>query len=106
MRDCSDAPDDDGEAEADAGAKPVDHVSCQQKTGGVGELERKDNVAVVDFAPAELRLQRWLEDPDDLPIDVVDRRGEEQQPTDHPAVVARLRGRRGLRAGAHVDSPE
>ena len=69
--------------------QPIDQPAGDQKPDRVRELEREDDVAVVDFRPAELLLQRRLEDPDDLAIDVVDRRREEQQRADHPADVAR-----------------
>ena len=54
----------------------------------VRELEGQHDVAVVELAPAELLLQRRLQDADHLPIDVVDRRGEEQQRADPPPIVA------------------
>ena len=65
----------------------------------VGELEREHDVAVVDLRPAELRLQRRLQDADDLAIDVVDGRGEEQQRADDPAEPADARR---CRDGRHV----
>ena len=77
----------------------------EQQADRVGELEREDDVGVVDLGPAELLLQRRLEDADDLAIDVVDRRGEEQQRADDPADVAaaarapRHRRRRGPAGG-------
>ena len=52
---------------------------ADQEPDRVGELKREDDVGVVDLAPAELRLQRRLQDADHLSIDVVDGRGEEQQ---------------------------
>ena len=65
-----------------------------QQPDGVGELEGKDDVGVVDLAPAELRLEGRLEDAEHLPIDVVDRRREEQQAADDPAEVADADARR------------
>src|SRR4029077_10707232 len=50
------------------------------------------DVAVIDLAPAQFALQRRLEDPDHLAIDVIDRGGQEQQPADRPAHAADASG--------------
>ena len=79
---------------------------AMQEPDRVGELEREDDVAVVDFRPAELLLQRRLEDRDDLTIDVVDRRREKQQRADDPARVAGPpRDANGLGWGVHARLP-
>ena len=76
----------------------------EQQPDRVGELEREDDVGVVDLGPAELLLQRRLEDADDLPIDVVDRRREEQQRADDPAdVPPAVAGRRDAAAAPAGD---
>jgi len=49
--------------------------------------EGKHDVAVIDFAPVIEILKRGLENSDDLPVDIVHRRGEEQQRADGPAKV-------------------
>src|SRR5262249_48620808 len=59
----------------------------EQEPDRVRELEGKNDVRVIDFAPTELYLQRRLEDSDHLPVDVVDRRCEKQQAADGPAEV-------------------
>ena len=79
------APDDDHDDEAETRAEAIHQPAGDQQADRVGELEGEDDVGVVDFGPAELRLQRRLEDADHLPIDVVDRGGEEQQSADVPA---------------------
>ena len=58
----------------------------EEQADRVGELEREDDVARSRsrVQPNSL-LQRRLQDADDLPIDVVDGRGEEQQRADDPA---------------------
>ena len=75
----------------------------EQQADGVGELEREHDVRVVDLGPAELLLQCRLEDADDLAIDVVDSRREEEQraddPADVPSGLRRWRRRRGGGAG-------
>ena len=68
----------------------------------IGELKGEDDVGVVDLGPAELPLQRRLEDADDLPVDVVDGRGEEQQPADDPAEAADRDVPRPAAAGARA----
>ena len=65
----------------------------EQEADRIRQLERKHDVAVIDLAPAELRLQCRLENPDHLAIDVVDRRGEKQQAADHPPERADAPGR-------------
>ena len=82
------APHDERDGEALLRPEPVDHPAGEQKPDRVGELEREDDVGVVDLAPAELLLERGLEDADDLPVDVVDRRREEEQRADDPAVAS------------------
>ena len=69
-------------------AEPVHHSSGQHEADRVGHLESEHDVAVVDLAPAELRLKSGLENPDDLSIDVVDRDRKEQQRTHAPSHVA------------------
>jgi hypothetical protein len=76
---------------------PIQSISLPEERHRVCELEREDDVGVIDLRPAELLLQRRLQDPDDLPIDVVDRRREEDQATDDPAVVADALAGRCLR---------
>ena len=98
------APDDDDQREAEARAEPIHQPAGDQQPDGIGELEREHDVGVVDLGPAELRLQRRLEDADHLPVDVVDRRGDEQQAADVPAVVADpLADRRGGRRRRRSD---
>jgi hypothetical protein len=85
---CRNAPDDDGRAQAHSCADADDHAAGDGEPDGIGQLEGHHDVAVVDLAPARLLLQCRLQDADDLSIDVVDRRGEKQQPTDPPAIAA------------------
>ena len=47
----------------------------------------------------ELLLQRWLEDANHLAVDVVDRRGEEEQGTDQPTNIGRPGGDGGHARG-------
>jgi hypothetical protein len=42
----------------------------------------EDDVGVVDIVPTQVLAERRLEDADDLPVDIVDGRREEQQAED------------------------
>jgi hypothetical protein len=68
----------------------IDDPAYHQQPNGVGNLKGEDDIAVVDFAPAELALQYGLQQADHLPVDIIDRSGEEQQSTDRPAVTPDL----------------
>jgi hypothetical protein len=76
------APERDGEGEAEFRAEPVDQRTDREQADRVGEREIEDDVAVVEIAPAELRAQRRPEQRDDLSVDVVDGGGEEEQRAD------------------------
>jgi len=78
--------DEDDEAFLDADA--VDDPTREHHPDGVGELEAEDDTGVGAFIPSELLLERALEQADDLPVDVVDGRGEEEECADNPALVA------------------
>ena len=86
MEDRADAPQDDGEDEAEAGAQLVHHPAGDQQTNRVGELEGEDDGRVIALAPRKQLLQIRLQDRDDLPVDVVDRRRREEQGADDPAI--------------------
>ena len=83
-------PDQQGEGIAQFGADAIDHRATEQEADRVGELKIKamSPYASVHSVPLQLRCK----DADDLPIDVIHRRREENQGTD-PVVVAA--GRRG-----------
>ena len=82
-----------------ARADAIDEAAREQQADRIGELETEDDVGVVDLAPAEFLLQRRLEQADHLAIDVVDRRREEQQQADHPAIPPDARSGRSDRRG-------
>ena len=54
------APDDERDGVALLGPQPVDHPAGEEKRERVRELEREDDVGVVDLAPAKFLLQRDL----------------------------------------------
>ena len=82
------APEDDRNRKPDARADPIHQPARDQKADRVRELEGKDDVAVVQFAPAELLRERRLQQADHLPVDVVDRGGKEQQAANDPPDIS------------------
>jgi hypothetical protein len=66
----------------------VDEDPEQEETHGVGGLERGVDLAELLVRPPELGVQDRLEQGEDLTIHVVDRRRQEQQGADDPAVPA------------------
>ena len=85
-----------------ARAQAVDELADEKQSGAVGELEGEHDVAVADFGPAELQLQRGFEQADDLAVHVVDRGREKQHGADEPAAVADCGGIFGDRDGVEV----
>ncbi len=80
-----DAPDENCQREALAGTHPVDQLSDKQHARPIGELENEDDIAVIHIGPAELDLQRWLEQGDHLPVHIIHGGSKKQQGTDQPA---------------------
>ena len=80
-----DTPEDECERVAHFRPDPVDDRAHQQQANRVRQLKREDDVRVVDFVPAQIVLKRRFQNADHLPVDVVDRGGEEQQRANHPA---------------------
>jgi len=84
----SQAPDRDRHRVADLHALAIDEPTEQKQADGVGELERGVREAVLRVGPAELGVERPLDQRQDLTVDVVDGRGQEQQAADQPAITA------------------
>ena len=87
-------------------AEPIDDSPGKAIPDGIGELKREHDVRVIHLAPGELLLERRFQQPDDLAVDVVDRRRQEEHGANHPAHVAdSLRnGGDGFRGGqSHVN---
>ena len=70
------APDHDGYGVAQFGTNPVDQPAKGQQTECVGGLKRHHHRAVVRFSPAKLRFEGGFEQPDYLPVEVVDGSGK------------------------------
>ena len=73
----------------------INQAARRHQADGVGRLEGHDDVAVVHFAPPQPLRQLRLQDADDLPVQIVDGRGEEEQRADPPPVAAEGVGRGG-----------
>jgi len=82
------APEADEDDEALLDADAVDDAPGKHHPDRVGELEAEHDAGVGPLIPGELLLQGPLEQADDLAVDVVDGRREEQQRADDPALVA------------------
>jgi hypothetical protein len=80
-----DAPHADGESESTARAQLVHHAPRPQQSDRVSELEAEDDRRVIALGEREFRLQRTFEQAKYLPVDVVDRRGEEEESADAPS---------------------
>ena len=72
---------------AQASAKPVNQPPDEDHAEGIRSLKRKHQIAVVDFIPAQVVLERDLEDAQHLPVHVVLGDAEQQEGTDDPANV-------------------
>ena len=64
-----------------------DHADC------VGCLEGKDKVAIIDFVPSQIVLQRGFKNAEDLAIHVVLGYAQQQKSADDPAKITGARGR-------------
>ena len=78
------------EGVSEARSHAIDQASDEQETQSVGSLKNRDHVAVVDLVPAEVVLQRALQDADHLAVHVVLGDAEEQESADDPAEAADL----------------
>ncbi len=87
MGHCRHAPEQDRERKAFARSQPVHESAGKQQASRIGELEGEDDIAVVNLIPPDLALKSLLQQSNDLAINVVDGCGNEQQRTNHPAVV-------------------
>src|SRR5579862_3745486 len=76
----------DGIAKARPG--PIDQAARGRHSYCIGQLKRKDDPAVIGFAPAEFFFERGFEKPQDLAVDVIDGGGEKQETADVPAEAA------------------
>ena len=72
---------------ADLGAEAIDELAEQQAADRVRGLEHRVRAPELLVGPVQLVVEDRLDQRQDLPVDVVDRRREEQQRADHPAVV-------------------
>src|SRR5678816_2355013 len=69
-------------------ADSVDDAARNGHDQRIGELKPEHDPAVIGLIPAKLGLQRWLENAEDLAIDVIDGGCEKQKTADQPADIA------------------
>jgi len=87
-------PDDERQGIADLRPHAIDQASHDDEADGVGDREREVDIAILRVGPLDRLPQLGLQHPEHAPIDVVDRRGEEEQGADAPADVTHLAGDR------------
>src|SRR5688500_17215919 len=71
-----------------ARADAVEQAAGEHEADRVRDVERGHDRAVIGLLPGEHLLELRREDREDLPIDVVERRAEEEQGTDAPSITA------------------
>ena len=81
-------PRDDGHRVADLGAEPVHKPAKAQQADAVSELEGGVHPAELLVGPADFLVENLLKQRQNLPVNIVDRRREEQQRANDPTVVA------------------
>src|SRR5271157_1286881 len=72
-----------------ARAHAINESSNGQHANGIGALKGEDQVAVVDFSPAQIMLKSVLQDSEDLAVHIVLGYAKKKNSTDHPAVTSR-----------------
>ena len=88
VADGREAPGGDRDGVADSRAEAIDEPAEEQQADGVRRLEGRVDLAELGVRPVQLVVEHRLEQREDLAVDVVDRRRQEQQPADEPAVAA------------------
>src|SRR3982074_2454972 len=84
-----DAPGYDRGRQPSTDADPVDDPTGGEKAERIREAEPRDDVPVIGLGPMELTLERRREDSEDLTVDVIDRRRDEEQRADRPPIRRR-----------------
>jgi hypothetical protein len=69
------------------GTDAINEHAEKQQADGVGALERRVDATELLVGPAELGIENRLEQREDLAIEIVDRRREEQQAADQPTIA-------------------
>src|SRR3546814_19449995 len=72
----------------------VDDTAKADIADRIGDLEPEDDGREITLGPAHLLLERRFQDADHLPVDIVDRGGEEEQADDQPAIASGIGPRR------------
>src|SRR5215204_2053279 len=103
----ADAPDDNRKRKTFFRPDLVHHIADKKQSDRISRLERENNPSVIDFRPAEFRREGRFQNPDHLPVNIINRRRKKKQSTNYPAlssdfrrdtIVNRRRDRRFKRA--------
>src|SRR4051812_25349540 len=87
------APNDAGNGQPDPHAHLVGESAHARIPDGVGDAECKDDLAELALAEVQVTLDGRLQDPEQVPVHVIDRRHyEEQRDNDPPIVASRRNG--------------
>jgi hypothetical protein len=77
----------DRHAVPDLRPESVDERAEEEEPDGVGPLKSRVHLTELLVRPTELGIENGLEQREDLPIDVIDRRRPEEERADEPAVA-------------------
>src|SRR5207244_1755996 len=76
---------DNRERQASSRSDAIQKPAKERLPDCVGDAKCDYNLRVVGVSPMEFRFQKWSENGQCLPVNVVDDRGQEQQSADPPA---------------------
>src|SRR5712664_149293 len=85
----SQAPENHCQGVTQPSSKPVNKPANYKHAQRISGLENNYKIAIVDFIPAQIVLQRYPEHSKYVAIHIVLGSAEEQQPADHPAEISR-----------------
>ena len=85
------APESHGHRVTRPGTEAIDEASDKQHAGRIGDLEVRNEMAVLDVVPAEVVLQRGLQYAEQLTIHVIFCYAEEKEGADDPTEIAHAR---------------
>src|SRR5215471_2295097 len=87
------APHQNRKREALARAEPIHHPPGHQQTDRIRRLKKENDPAVSNLIPDALGLKSVLKRSNYLPVEIINRRGKEQQRADGPTEIADARMR-------------
>ena len=85
MRHAGQTPDQHAKREAKPQTDAIEEPAGAEKGKGGRDLERGAHVGIILIGPAELRLERGLQQREDLPVDIIEHDRDEHHRHDDPA---------------------